>query len=243
MAQSPPLPGQTQHWQSQSEPPLGVLAVITTALFVAGLIISTLLAGGEVFPSPFGSAADALTYFATHPDAVRVGATLQFASTIPLVIYAATAAARLNTLGLRATGATVTLAGGVLAAAFLACSAIVTWVLTVPEVIADPALVRALHTLAFLLGGPGNVVSAGLLIVGLALSGVLGRAFGPRLGWSGVLIGAIAGPTILTFTLTGAAFLLPIARFAGLAWLIAAGFVLPTHRPHPTAVIDRNETE
>jgi hypothetical protein len=33
---------------------------MTTALFVAGLIISTVLAGGEVFPSPFGSAADAL---------------------------------------------------------------------------------------------------------------------------------------------------------------------------------------
>ncbi|WP_429425837.1 hypothetical protein [Nocardia sp. GAS34] len=148
---------------------------MTATLFVAGLVISTVRAGGDVFPSPFGSAAAALTYFTAHPDAVRTGATLQFASTIPLVIYASAAAARLNALGLRAVGATVTLAGGVLAAAFLACSAIVTWVLTVPEVLTDPPLVRALHTLAFFLGGPGCVVPTGMLIAALAATGVLGR--------------------------------------------------------------------
>ncbi|WP_433661928.1 hypothetical protein ACQPW1_07070 [Nocardia sp. CA-128927] len=155
------------------EPPLGLLAAVAAGLFVAGLVLSTVLAGGSPFPSPFGAADDAL------------------------------------------------------AAAFLICSGVVSWVLTVPEVVADPALVRALHTLAFLCGGPGNVVTTGLLIAGIALSALLQRRLAPWLPVAGLVIALIALGTTAALTVTAAAFLLPIARFTGMAWLIAVGFLLP----------------
>ncbi|MFI9505695.1 hypothetical protein [Nocardia sp. NPDC052566] len=208
------------------EPPLGVLGAVAAALFVAGLVISTVRAGGSPFPSPFSDPADALAYFREHSGAVRTGAVLQFASAIPLAIYVATMAARLRALT-RAPGAALALVGGALAATFLICSGLVSWVLTVQEVTEDPALVRALHTLAFLFGGPGNVVSTGLLIAGIAITALRARLFTGWLVWAGVVIAALGLMSALSLTFTAAAFLLPIARFSGMAWLIAVGFLLP----------------
>jgi hypothetical protein len=70
---------------------------------------------------------------------VRVSAFLQFGAAIPLAIYAATVSTRVRTLGIRAPGATIAQIGGVLAAAFLALAGLVSWVLSGPEVLADPA--------------------------------------------------------------------------------------------------------
>lgn len=208
------------------EPPLGPLAAVAAGLFVAGLVLSTVLAGGSPFPSPFGPADDALAYFRDHRGAVRTGAVLQFASAIPSVLYvaAATARARRITDGFAPALAAI---GGTLAAALLICSAAVSWVLTVPAVVTDAALVRALHTLAFLCGGPGNVMPTGLLIAGIALSALPQRRLAPWLLTAGLMIALIALCTTASLTVTATAFLLPIARFTGMAWLIAVGFRLP----------------
>jgi hypothetical protein len=187
------------------------------------------------FPSPYGTATDVLAYFHDHPEAVRVNALLQFAAAIPLAIYAATASARLNRLGIRAPGATIALAGGVLSAAFMACSALVVWVLSRPEVRDDPALVRALHDLAFVTGGPGNVVPLGLLVAGIAVPGLLARLLPRWLAAAGLWIAAVAELATLALLFDGAAFLLPLARFTGLAWLITIGFLLPQSRANSAA--------
>ncbi|WP_330185038.1 hypothetical protein OHB26_16485 [Nocardia sp. NBC_01503] len=208
-----------------AEPPLGVLGAAFAGVFVAGLVISTIRAGGSPFPSPFGNAGEALDYFRDHPAAVRTGALLQFASAIPLTLYTAAVAARLRR---SADGFAPTLAaiGGTLAAAFLFCSGAVSWVLTLPAVTGDPALVRAMHTLAFLVGGPANVVSTGLLIAGIALGAQSQRRLAPWLFAVGLVIALIALCSTSALAFTAAAFLLPIARFTGMAWLITVGFLL-----------------
>ncbi|WP_245721531.1 hypothetical protein [Nocardia crassostreae] len=207
------------------EPPLGILGAVAAGLFVAGLAISTVRAGGSPFPSPFGEPGEALDYFRDQGAAVRTGAVLQFASAIPLALYVATAAARLRRFG-EGFAPALAAVGGTLAAAFLMLSGVVSWVLTVPEVVTDPALVRALHTLAFLCGGPGNVMAAGLLIAGIALGALPGR-LARWLIAAGLVVALIALCTTAALTFTAAAFLLPIARFGGMAWLIAVGFLLP----------------
>ncbi|WP_067825779.1 hypothetical protein [Nocardia inohanensis] len=208
------------------EPPLGALGAAAAGLFVAGLLISTVRAGGSPFPSPFGEARDALAYFRDHPSAVRTGAVLQYAAAIPLALYAATAGSRLRKFG-DDFGTALTALGGALATVFLLGSGVVSWVLTVPEVTEDPSTVRALHTLAFLLGGPANVMTTGLLIAGIALAAQARNMFGPWLFRIGLGIAFIAMLTTVSLTFTTAAFLLPIARFTGMAWLIVAGFRLP----------------
>ncbi|MEU3778595.1 hypothetical protein AB0F11_36415 [Streptomyces sp. NPDC032472] len=219
----------TRH-DPQAGPPLGILAVVFTALFLAGLVLSALLADGRPFPSPFGAADRITAYFREHTDATRVSGALQFAASVPLAIYAATVSARLHKLGVRAPGATIALAGGVLASAFLACSGLVTWVLSRPEVTERPELVRALQYLAFGLGGPGHVVLLGLLVAGLAVPGLLARLLPRALAVAGLAIAAVAELATLVLLADGTALLLPVARFTALGWLIAAGFLLPRRR-------------
>jgi hypothetical protein len=225
--QAPPRP---VHRQFPGGPPLAGLAVTATALFLAGLIASTAIAG-KAFPSPFDSGASILAYFRDHQDAARVSGFFQFAAAVPLAIYAATVSSRLRTLGIRAPGATIALAGGALAATFLALSGLVTWALAQPAVLASPPLVRALHDLAFATGGPGSVVPFGLLIAGLAVPAAFGALLPRWLTAAGLIIALAAEFSALSLVVSGAAYLLPVARFAGLAWLIIAGVLLPKTRP------------
>ncbi|MFH7596349.1 hypothetical protein WDV06_14765 [Streptomyces racemochromogenes] len=214
----------------QAGPPPGILAVVFTALFLAGLVLGTLLAGGDPFPSPFGTTDTVTSYFRDHTGAVQVSGTLQFAASVPLAIYAATVSARLHKLGIRAPGATIALTGGVLASAFLACSGLVTWVLSRPEVAGRAETARALQYLAFGLGGPAHVVLLGLLIAGMAVPGLLAGLLPRALALAGLAIAAVAELSTLVLLTEATAPLLPVARFAGLLWLIAAGFLLPRRR-------------
>jgi hypothetical protein len=216
--------------QAQSGPPLGPLAIVFTALFIAGLVVGTALAGGEVFPSPFDASEDAQAYFAGNPDALKFSALLQFGSAIPLAIFASSAAARLHRLGIRAPGATIAHTGGVLAAAFMIISALTTWLLSRPGIVADEAVTETLHTFAFLTGGTAHVVTLGLLIAGIAVPALLARLVSPVLAWIGLALAAVAELATLTLVSTDLAFLLPIARFGGLVWLIAVAFALPRRR-------------
>jgi hypothetical protein len=204
-------------------------------LFAAGLALSTVLASGHPYPSPFADASGILGYFRGQHSAVRISGFTQFAAAVPLGIYAATASARLRNLGIRAPGATIALAGGLAAAVMLALSGLLTWVLSRPEVAAEPAAVRALHDQAFATGGVGYVVFSGLLIAGIAVPGLLAGLLPRPLAWAGLAIAAVAELSTLTLLAPAAALLLPVARFTGLAWLIAAGFLLPRFRANRAA--------
>ena len=225
--QAPPRP---VHRRFPGGPPLAGMASTSTVLFLAGLIASTAMAG-TTFPAPTDSAGSILAYFSEHHDAVTVSGFFQFASAVPLAIYAATVSSRLRTLGIRAPGATIALAGGVLAAAFLSFSGLVTWTLAQAPVLASPALVRAMHYLAFAAGGPGNVVPFGMLIAGLAVPAAFGALLPRWLAATGLIIALAAELSTLSLLTGGFAYLLPVARFAGLAWLITAGAQLPKTRP------------
>jgi hypothetical protein len=123
---------------------LAPLAAISLVLLLAGLVVGVVLAGG-VMPLPYGSATEIQDYVARHHAAAVALAVGTFGSSIPLAIYAATASARLRQLGITAPGATIALAGGLLASTGLALSSLTTWTLSRPEVTSDAALVRALY--------------------------------------------------------------------------------------------------
>ncbi|WP_454790972.1 hypothetical protein [Mycolicibacterium lutetiense] len=214
--------------RKQAGPPLALLAGISLALLLAGLIVGIALAG--VMPMPFGATAAVNAYIRDHAVAVQAAATGTFASSVPLAIYAATVSTRLRQLGVTAPGAMIALVGGTLAAAAIGLSGLITWALSRPELAVDPTLVHALYYLVFLTGGPGHVVALGLLVAGVAVpSLVLGLV--PRsVAWAGLIIAAIAELSFLTLLWWGFSVLLPVARFSGLIWLIVAGAMLPLRR-------------
>jgi hypothetical protein len=211
-------------------PPLGGLALISALLFLAGLVVATAMAHGHM-PAPTASADTIQAYFRDHRSAVRVAALFNFGAAVPLAIYAATVSARLRNLGIRAPGATIALAGGLLSAGFLALSGLIGWVLSRPEVVADPSLVRAFHDLDFVTGGPGNVVFLGLLAAGIAVPALFTGLLPRPMAIVGLAFAVLAELSTLSLINDNLAVLLPIARFPLLIWLIVAGFRLPHTRP------------
>jgi hypothetical protein len=212
----------------QGGPPLALLGAISLVLLLAGLAIGAALGG--VMPLPYGSSTEIQDYVANNHAAAEAIAVGAFASSIPLAIYAATASARLRQLGVTAPGATIALAGGILASSGLGLSGLFAWTLSRPEVTADATLVRALYYLTYLTGGPWHVVALGLLIAGISVPSVILGLLPRPVAWAGLAIAVLAELTTLVLIWPGLSPLLPIARFTGLIWLIVAGALLPLRR-------------
>jgi hypothetical protein len=215
-----------RHRPQRGGPPLVVLASISLGLLLVGLAIAIVLAG--VPPLPF--VASVRDFVVAHPVAVQAAAVGAFASSVPLAIYAATASARLRQLGVTAPGATIALAGGILAAGALGLCGLSLWTLSRPEVTADEPLVRAIYFLVFLTGGPWHIVGLGLLLAGIAVPSLILGLLPRPMAWIGLVIAAIAEVTTLVLIWPGFDVLLPIARVSGLVWLIVAGAQLPLRR-------------
>ncbi len=211
-------------------PPLVLLAAAFAALSLASLAAIGLATGRGHLPPPFAPGA-ALDLASRHPLAARWSAFLQLGAAIPLGLFGSTASSRLHFLGARAAGATITLFGGVAASILLAVSGAVAWALSWPDdVLASPAAARALERVAFAAGGPAHVEALGILLAGVAVTAGLHR-FLPR--WmmiSGLAVAAVAELSWLSLVLPAASWLVPLARLAALAWLLAAGALLPARR-------------
>ncbi len=214
-------------------PNLGAVGVIYTSLFLASLIVPAIMTKGGHIPSPFASPDLAQAFFYGHADAVRIGAFLQFGAAIPLGIFTATAVSRLQFLGMNVAGVFISLFGGIAASVLAAISAAVQWVLAQPGVPANAVATRLLHLLAFVTGGPGFVAPFGLLVAGVSVISWFTRFLPRWLVWMGVVIAIVAELSSLSLIWTPAAYLLPVARFLGFAWIIATGFRLP--RSHAEA--------
>jgi hypothetical protein len=209
----------------------GAVAVVFTALFLASLVPVTLIVSETHFPSPLQSPGEMVAYFRGEAAKVRVCAFLQFASSVPLGIFAAAMASRLRFHGADAAGPAIALFGGLSASTFIAISALVQWSLGQPGIADDPVLTRALYFLIFGAGGPGYSVPLGLLMAGIAVSAGMMRLLPSWLAASGVILGLIGELSCLSLVIPGALFLIPLTRFPGFLWLIAAGFMLPGSRP------------
>jgi hypothetical protein len=202
-----------------------LLAGLCIGLLFGGLAVGVALGG--IMPLPYGPAAPVQHYVQTQPLALHIIAVAVFGSSVLLAVYAAAVSSRLRGLGVTGAGPTVAVVGGTLAAGALAVTGLLGWTLSRPEVAGDPALVRGLYYLTFLIGGPGHVVALGILIAGIAASGVLPR--------TGIALGALCAMTMLVLAWTALGPLLPVARVAALAWLLVAGAQLPTRHNNPAA--------
>jgi hypothetical protein len=213
---------------------LVLLAALCIAVLFGGLAIG--IARGGLMPLPYGPIGPVQHYVQTQSAAVHIMAVAVFGSSVLLAVYAATASARLRRLGATGAGPTVALTGGILAAGSLGLTGLLGWTLSRPEITGDTTLVRALYLLTFLTGGVAHVVSLGVLIAGIATSGLAVGLLPRTVAWAGVAIAALCELTMLVLAWQPLGPALPVARVAALAWLLVAAARLPTHRNvSPTA--------
>ena len=208
----------------------GVVAIVYTLLFNAGLYFVISFTGGPHFPGPWESSETIAAYFQGHPTAVLACAFLQFGAAIPLGIFTATMVSRLQFLGVRVAGAHIALFGGLMTAFNMAASALVLWVMAYPGIAQDPGVLRALYYLTFALGGVGFSVPMGLLIAGLSIPAAFFKLLPKWLVVFGLVLAVIGEVSALSLVIPKALFLIPLTRFPGFIWLIGAGFALPKTR-------------
>jgi hypothetical protein len=229
MASEPQTLG-TQAAERHRGPNPGVVAVVFTVLFLASLVPVTLIVSETHFPSPLQSPEEMVAYFRAESFKVRVCAFLQFASSVPLGIFAATMVSRLRFHRAEVAGVTIALFGGLAASTFVAISALAQWTLAQPGIADDAGLTRALYFLIFSTGGPGYSVPFGLLMAGIGVTAGTMRLLPRWLAVFGVTLGVIGELSSLSLVIPGALFLIPLTRFPGFVWLMAAGFGLSSSR-------------
>ncbi|HEX4813081.1 MAG TPA: hypothetical protein VFV66_10065 [Nonomuraea sp.] len=191
-------------------------------MFIGGLILSTVL-GTRTFPSPYEPAEAITQYFTDNVSAVLGLGLLHTISALPLLIFTATLADSVRDGLPRA----LSQHAGLIAAVFLLISGMCSVALVSDGVTGDA--LRALHMLTFLSGGSVHVFYLGILVGAgtIALIGSVPRAIAVLGGISAVLSLA----SIVSLVVPGAAFLLPLGRFTGLAWIIATAIWLVRRRP------------
>jgi hypothetical protein len=212
-------------------PPLGALATVSTLLQLASVACVSLLAERPPFPAPGLPAGEVASYFRLHPSAVLACAFLLFGAAVPLGLFTASTVSRLRFLGVEAAGATIALFGGLAAAFGIAASASALWVAAHAGIASDATLLQGLYYLAFVFGGPGYSVPLGLLMAGVSIPALVMKLMPRWIGVLGLVLAVIGELSWFGLILPGAMFLIPLTRFPGFVWLIAAGFALPATRP------------
>ncbi len=216
-------------------PPLWLVAIAYTVLFLAGLYPVTVFGGQPHFPGPWESPETIAAFFRARPTAVRLCAFLQFGAAIPLGIFAASAVSRLQFLGARVAGVSIALFGGIATAVTMMASASALWVMAQPAVAENDAVLQALYWLVQAFGGAGFSVPFGLLVAGITIPAAFMRLVPKWIVVLGLAIAISGELSWLYFMIPNALPLVPLTRFPGFVWLIAIGLALPGSPVRPSS--------
>jgi hypothetical protein len=211
-------------------PPLWLLAILYTVLFIAGLFPVTMYGGLPYWPGPWETPAVITQFFQTQTTRVLACLFLQTGATICLGLFTAVVVSRLQFLGVRAADATIALFGGFLCVFDSMAASFATWTLIRPEVAANGPILVALNYLSYAFGGPGFSIPMGLLMAGVSVSAGFNRLIPRWIMILGLLLAASGEPSIFHLLSPQLLFLIPLTRFPGFIWIIAVGFALPRYR-------------
>ena len=182
----------TQQTQRHQGPHLGLLAILYTVLFNAGLYPATAMAGKPYWPGPWDPASVVMPYFQTHHTQVLTCLFLQFGAILCLGLFTAVNVSQMRFLGVHPAGPWIALLGGFLVVADGFAGGLTTWTLIHPVIVQTPSLVLALYYLAYGLGGHGFSIPMGLLIAGISIPALLHKLLPKWICILGIVL-AIAG--------------------------------------------------
>jgi hypothetical protein len=222
-----------------ASPHLGLVAIIFTVLFLAGLYPVTVFGGLPYFPGPWEAPDVIANFFRAKPGAVLACAFFHFGAAIVLGIFTASIVSRLQFLGVRAAGVFIALFGGLATALDMVAEASILSVMTRPGVVENGGLILALYHLQIAFGGVGFSAPLGLLFGGVSIPAAFMRLLPKWVIGLGLLLFAIGELSSLNIISSPALFLIPLTRFPGFIWLIAAGFLIPSTagaRARPSAI-------
>ncbi|WP_348261458.1 hypothetical protein P8935_16840 [Telmatobacter sp. DSM 110680] len=211
-------------------PPLSMLALLYTVLFIAGLFPVTMYGGMPYWPGPWESPAIITQFFQTQTTRVLACVFLQTGATVCLGLFTAVVVSRLQFLGVRAAGVAIALFGGFLCVFDSMAASFATWTLIRPAVASNPPILVTLNYLSYAFGGPGFSIPMGLLMAGVSVSAGLNELIPRWVMILGLFLAACGELSIFHLLSPQLLFLIPLTRFPGFIWIIAVGFALPRYR-------------
>ncbi len=211
-------------------PSTGIVALVSVSLFVASLIISTIMTAGTPFPTLFSSLEEVHNYFLHFAGVVQFNTMLQFGSAIPLGIFTASITNKLQFHGARVAGVNIATFGGYTAAIFIAISALAGWVLVQPGVADDLAVMRSLQLFEFITGGVAHVVALGLLLAGVSIPALFMKLIPKWMVWLGLITAVFAELATFSMFFPKLFLFIPLGRFPAFVWMVAVGFAMPKKR-------------
>jgi hypothetical protein len=209
-------------------PNIGVLAVIFTFLFIAGLSFVISSSGHPPYvPGPWEPADTIADYFRRNPHGVLMCGFFQFGSAIPLGLLVVNVVSRLRFLGIRAAGPSIALFGGLMTTFNVTLSALLEWVMAYPGMAQDTSVIRSLYYMVFAIGGVGYSVPLGIFFAGVSISAGFAKYLPKWLVIFGLVLAVCGELSWLSLIFPQLIYLIPLTRFTGYIWLIFAGFKLP----------------
>jgi hypothetical protein len=208
----------------------GMLAILYTVLFCAGLYPVTAFYKQPYWPGPWESASTIVPYFQTYGARVLLCVFLQLGAMICVGLFTAAVVSRLHFLGSRAAGTYIALFGGFLVVFDGMAGTMATWAMVHPSVTPHADVVIALYYLAYGLGGPGFSIPMGLLMAGVSVTAAFMKLLPNWLIVLGLILAAAGELSWLHLIVPKLLFLIPLTRFPGFIWIIAVGFLLPKSR-------------
>ena len=212
-------------------PPLGWLATLYTVFFCTGLWFVTIFSGRPYYPGPWEPASTIVAFFQARPDAAERCAFFHFGAAIVLGLFTACIANQMRFLGVRAAGVNIALFGGFATALNMMGGAATMWAMAQPGIARDPGVIAALYYLSFALGGVGFSAPLGLLMAGISIPALFLHRLPRWVGVLGIVLGVCGELSWLNLLFPKMLFLIPLTRFPGFVWLVAAGFLLPNTLP------------
>ncbi len=210
----------------------GAVAVV---LFACGLLFGDLL-GSSNYPPLNASYTRLRAYFLNNGSEVRALGFFHLLSALALLCFVAYLHDRFRDVEQpHARLPAITLAGGVVAAAFLLLSALIYRTLAEPVVVRDPSLVHALVIVSYLAGGPAIAIGLALPVAAGAVLAMGRVLLPPWTGWLG--IAAAAASLLSATTLLGPMnntsvtyAILLLAAVLALLWTFIASILLAAAR-------------
>jgi hypothetical protein len=152
---------------------------------------------------------------------------LQFGALIPLGVYTATAVSRLRFFGVSAAGPYIALFGGLMTVFDSVAGGFITWGMIHPGVAPGATLITVLYYISYAFGGPGFSIPMGLLIAGICIPAAFLKLLPKWIVVFGLILAVAGELSWFNLVFPQVVFLIPLVRFPGFIWLIAAGFALP----------------
>jgi hypothetical protein len=215
---------------------LAFLACTTLGLLLANVFATTFYP--SPFGAPFGPQTDVLAYFTANRAQVRAMSFVFALAALALLVFVAYSVETLiDTTHTRRLGLPgLALGAGVLAAGFWLLTALLLWALSLPETSGASSLLRTLHNLVYVAGGPTHVVTLGVFLGAIAAAQRSASLLPPWITWLGALAALLSIVAVFALLWEPASVLLPLGRGLSLLWIFVESVALLVTSPRETPV-------